>query len=209
MKATDGALKTLVRAIVTGDEDIVSRLLASSDSLASARVEEGATRQDAEAYFLDEISHYMYAGDTALHIAAAGYRLSIVRQLIALGAGVGASNRRGARPLHYAADGVPGSTTWNPDDQAATITYLIEAGADPNAADKGGATPLHRAIRNRCAAAVNALLEGGADAKRTNKSGSSPTQLATWTTGRGGSGSAEARTQQEEIVRLLRRYGAG
>jgi hypothetical protein len=55
---------------------------------------------------------------------------------------------------------------------------------------------------------VQALLDGGADAGRTNKTGSTPMQLATWTTGRGGSGSPESRAQQEEIVRLLQRHGA-
>jgi hypothetical protein len=183
-------------------------LLAESDSLARARAEKGATRQDAKGHYLDEIEHYLYAGDTALHIAAAAYRLPIIRELITLGADVGASNRRGAQPLHYGADGIPGSKTWNPGDQATTITCLIEAGADPNATDKNGATPLHRAVRNRCATAVDALLQGGADARRPNKTGSTPMQLATWTTGRGGSGSSEAKTQQEEIVRLLQRRGA-
>jgi hypothetical protein len=55
---------------------------------------------------------------------------------------------------------------------------------------------------------VQALLEGGADAGRQNKTGSTPIQLATWTTGRGGSGSPESRAQQEEILRLLHRQGA-
>jgi ankyrin repeat protein len=157
---------------------------------------------------LAEIEHYLYEGDTALHIAAAAYRLPIVRQLLTAGADVGARNRRGAEPLHYAADGIPGSPTWSPGAQAATVTGLIEAGADPNATDKSGVTPLHRAVRNRCAAAVNALLDGGADARRQNKSGSTPMQLAIWTTGRGGSGSPESRAEQEEILRLLERHGA-
>ena len=68
--------------------------------------------------------------------------------------------------------------------------------------------PLHRAVRTRCTGAVRALLEGGADARRENKNGSTPMKLATSTTGRGGSGSAEAKAQQAEIVRLLRQFGA-
>jgi len=64
-------------------------------------------------------------------------------------------------------------------------------------------TPLHRAVRTRCATAVSALLAGGADPKRQNSSGSTPMWLATHNTGRGGTGSAEAKTQQREIVRLL------
>jgi ankyrin repeat protein len=206
MVPRDAPLMTLVRAIVADDAATASRLLAASGSLASARAEEGATRQAAMGYYLAEIEHYLYAGDTALHIAAAAYRLPIVRQLITVGADVGARNRRGAQPLHYAADSSPGSPRWNPGAQAATITCLIEAGADPNATDRSGVAPLHRAVRTRCAAAVNALLDGGADARRKNKSGSTPMQLAIWTTGRGGSGSPESREQQEEIVRLLQRH---
>jgi ankyrin repeat protein len=89
--------------------------------------------------------------------------------------------------------------------QAATIALLIEAGADPNATNKNGAAPLHRAVRTRCAAAVEALLAGRADPRLKNKSGSVPMGLAERTTGRGGSGSPEAKAQQEEIVRLLRK----
>jgi hypothetical protein len=88
------------------------------------------------------------------------------------------------------------------------IAALIAAGADPNAADKSGVTPLHRAVRTRCTAAVRALLDGGADPKRTNKSGSTPMKLATQPTGRGGSGSTDAKAQQALIVELLEDHGA-
>src|SRR5207302_7522764 len=104
----DSALMTLVRAVVTGDEANAAQLLAASPGLASARYEEGATRQRAEPYFLDEIKRWVYAGDTALHIAAAAYRPAIVQELIAKGANVRAKNRRGAEPLHAAAAGIPG-----------------------------------------------------------------------------------------------------
>jgi len=196
----------LVRAIVAKDMATASRLLAASPALAFARTEEGATRQVAEAYYFVEIEHYLYAGDSALHIAAAAHQPEIIRLLVSVGADVGARNRRGAQPLHYAADGVPGSPTWDPRAQAEAVICLVQAGADPNATDKSGVTPLHRAVRTRCAAAVGALLDGGADSGQMNKSGSTPIQLATWTTGRGGSGSPESRAQQEEIVRLLDRH---
>ena len=75
-----------------------------------------------------------------------------------------------------------------------------------NATDKSGATPLHRAVRTRCSAAVKALLERGADPRRKNNSGSTPMLLATQNTGRGGSGSSEAKAQQELIVQLLREH---
>jgi hypothetical protein len=147
-------------------------------------------------------------GDTALHIAAAAYQERIAIELIARGADVRAKNRRGAEPLHYAADGAPASPGWNPLAQAATVTSLIRAGADPNAVDKSGMAPLHRAVRTRCAAAVKALLEGGADLRARNKNGSTPMPLASLNTGRGGAGSSEAKAQREVILRLLKEYGA-
>jgi hypothetical protein len=199
---------TLVRAIASGDTAATLRLVAASPELARACLAEGATRRAAKVFYLKEIGHYLYAGHTALHVAAAAYRREIARKLIAMGADVRARNRRGAEPLHAAAVGVPGSRMWNPRAQAQTIAYLIEVGADPNAADKSGVTPLHRAVRTRCAAAVKALLDAGADVRRKNKNGSTPKLLATRNTGRGGTGSPEAKAQQKEIVRLLEQHSA-
>jgi hypothetical protein len=98
---------------------------------------------------------------------------------------------------------MPGSARWNPRAQRDTVLCLLEHGADPNAFDKNGTTPLHRAVRNRCAEAVQSLLDGGADLHATNARGSTAARLARWTTGRGGSGSAEARAQQQQIIRVL------
>ena len=179
-------------------------MLALSPALAQASFQSGATRTSAKPNFLDPIGRYIVAGDTALHIAAAGYRTELVRDLIRLGAQVHARNRFGDQPIHAAAVGSPNSSFWNPATQAATIRVLIEAGADPNAADKRGVTPLHRAVRTRCAAAVRTLLESGADPRLRNKNGSDAMLLATMTTGRGGSGSAEAKAEQEEILQLLK-----
>jgi ankyrin repeat protein len=127
---------------------------------------------------------------------------------VSRGAGVGARNRRGAEPLHYAADGVPGSEAWDPAAQHAIVELLIKAGADPNSADKSGVAPLHRAVRTRCAAAVEALLGHGADAVRRNKHGSTPLHLAVQNSGRGGSGSPAPQEEQAKIVRLLLDHGA-
>lgn len=207
-RTVDSDLMALVRAIVTGDSTNAVRLLAESPRLASTRFEQGATRQAAQPYYLDEIGRYIYAGDTALHIAAAAYRTDIVHELLARGANVRAQNRRGAEPLHAAVAGMPGSRSWNPSAQAATVACLIEAGADPNAINKSGVTPSHVAARTRCAAALRALLVGGADAQRKNNNGSTPMLLATENTGRGGTGSPEAKAEQREIIRLLQQYGA-
>jgi ankyrin repeat protein len=197
-----------MHAIAMGDAAAALQLLSLSPWLASAPLEEGATRQAAKPYYLDRIGHYVYAGDTALHVAAAAYQPEMVQKLVGAGAKVRARNRRGAEPLHYAADGAPGSQRWNPEAQAATVACLLAAGADPNARDDSSVTPLHRAVRTRCAAAVGALLAGGADPRRGNKNGSTAIALATRNTGRGGSGSPAAKAQQEEIVRLLSRHGA-
>jgi ankyrin repeat protein len=116
---------------------------------------------------------------------------------------VRAQNRRGAEPIHYAADGVAGGEHWNPQTQAETIAYLVAAGADPNAADGSKVRPLHRAVRTRCASAVRALLASGADPSLANGNGSTPLDLATRQTGRGGSGGPQAKAEQADIIRLL------
>jgi hypothetical protein len=199
------SLRRLIDAIVANDAALFSRMLASSPALAGASFSHGATRQESNpsSSFIKEIGHCIYSGDTALHFAAASYRQNMADKLIKMGANLRAKNRRGGEPLHAAAFGIPGSPSWNPVAQAATIASLIEAGADPNARNMDGATPLHRAVRTRCAAAVRALLDHGADPSIPNKNGSRPMQLALRTTGRGGSGSPEAKAEQQEILLLL------
>ena len=195
----------LLRAIAADDVESVERMVRSTPELVTARLELGATRQRPAEYWLVEIEHYVYAGDTALHVAAAGHRPHLVRALLSRGADATATNRRHAQPLHYAADGRPSSAGWRPQDQATVITLLTNAGADPNATDLNGTSPLHRAVRNRCGDAVKALLDGGADPSRPNKNGSTAMALATRATGRGGSGNPREKEQQSKIVQLLRR----
>lgn len=199
---------TLVEAVVAGDDVNALRLLDSSPLMTKERAGSGATRQYAERNFFERIRHYIYEGDTALHMAAAAFRAGIVGELITRGADVRARNRRGAEPLHYAVDGGPGVSAWDPNAQAKIIAKLIRAGADPNATDKSGVAPLHRAIRNRCADAVAALIDGGADPRAPNRSGSTPMLLATHNTGKSGSATTEAKAQQERILHILRLGGA-
>lgn len=202
---SEQALRKLVDAIVANDGALFSKLMAGSSALATASFSHGASREGSSPSpcFIKEIGHHIYSGDTALHFAAASYRHKMVDKLIKAGARLRAKNRRGAEPLHAAAFGSPGSPRWDPTAQAATIVSLIEAGADPNAQNMDGATPLHRAVRTRCADAVRALLHHGADPAICNKNGSTAMQLALLTTGRSGSGSAEAKAQQQEILLLL------
>jgi ankyrin repeat protein len=202
------ALYALLRAIAARDRPTILRLLDASPALARAALRVGASRDDELTYYFEEIGHYAYAGDTALHIAAAAYLPDIAEKLVARGADASASNRRGAEPLHYAADGAPGSAWWNPDSQHAVVAFLIAVGANPNAEDRNGATPLHRAVRTRCSPAVRALLSSGADPIRRNRAGSTPLHLAVQNTGRGGTASAAARAEQAAIIRLLLSYGA-
>ena len=200
---SDLKLRQFIGAIVSGETTRASKLLAASPELATACFREGATRSTAKAYYLETIARYIIAGDTALHIAAACYDAAMVQYLINARADIHARDRLGHQPLHAAAMGIPGSPYWNPRSQVATIVALIEAGADPNATDKRGVTPLHRAVRTRCAAAVHSLLERGADPAQRNRTGSDPMRLALQNTGRGGSGTPEAKSEQKEIVRVL------
>lgn len=202
------ALERLVRAIGSRDPKAALRLLDAEPGLARGALEVGATRQEASAYFFEAIQHYGCAGDTALHLAAAAHDCAVAERLLACGAHVGARNRLGAEPLHYAADGIPDSVAWKPDQQAEMVALLVGAGANANALNKSGVAPLHRAVRARCATAVQALLEHGADAMLPNKSGSTPLHLAVSSTGRGGSGSAKARAEQRQIISLLLAHGA-
>jgi ankyrin repeat protein len=197
-----------MRAIASRQAARCSELLEASPQLARSVLKVGASRQVATSYFFDEVGHYAYAGDTALHLAAAAYAREIAEQLLAQGAEVRARNRRGAEPLHYASDGSPGSKAWDVSAQASMVELLIRAGADPNALDKSGVSALHRAVRTRSIGAVSALLENGADAVLANASGSSPLHLAVQDTGRGGSGSAEAREAQAEVIVVLLAHGA-
>jgi hypothetical protein len=197
-------LLDFVRVVVDGDIVQVSRRLARSPRLATTSSDMGATRQESSSFFFADIAHYLYAGDTALHMAAAAFRCRVAQLLVAHGADCRAKNRRGAEPLHYAAD----ANHWDPRAQAETLTYLMSIGADPNAVDSAGVAPLHRAVRTRSLAAVRALLDGGANSRQQNKAGSTPLHLAVQPTGRGGTGSSEAREQQAGIIRLLLARGA-
>jgi len=186
-------MNKLFAAILVDNASAVKKLLTADAGLATSLVRT-AKLYDAK------IFHWIYVGDTALHLAAAGYRVEIVRILLAAGADPNAArNHRRSSPLHYAAD----ANHWDPDAQADTIAYLISAGADPNALDKSGVGPLHRAVRTRSLPAVRALLDGGANPRLPNGSGSTPHDLAIHDTGRSGSGSTLARGQQARILDLL------
>jgi hypothetical protein len=201
----DDSLLALFAAIASDDHVGATRMLDRTPSLVMRPLRVGASRQDPRPYFLAPIGHYVYAGDTALHVAAAAFDLTLAQSLVGQGAAVRARNRRGAEPLHYAADGGPsGDSTAQRD----LISFLIDAGADPDAVDKSGVAPLHRAVRDRCSGGVSALIDGGAHALLMNKSGSTPLHLAVQNTGKSDSGSDTAKEEQRRIIVFLLDHGA-
>lgn len=204
----DDALLELFGVIASRHRDAVTEMLARTPELAVDPLRVGASRQDPSPYFLIAIRHYVYAGDTALHVAAAAHHRAIAEFLVARGAAVRARNRRGAQPLHYAADAGPGAEDRDPDAQREMIDFLVDAGADPNAIDNSGVAPLHRAVRNRSSAAVSALIDKGADPMVRNRNGSTPLHLAVQTTGKSNSGTEAAKSEQQQIILLLLGHGA-
>jgi ankyrin repeat protein len=184
-------------------EPIFAAVLA--DDLSQITAAAAATRMEED--LLIPGVHWLYRGDTPLHLAAARRQYEAARALLAAGAPVNAVNRRGAAALHYACDSRPLSPTWDPDAQRRVIELLVSAGATVDQPDRGGVTPLHRAVRARSPAAVAALLSAGADPHAaTRKAGSTPLHLAVAPSGAGGTaGSADL---QLEIVRLLLAAGA-
>lgn len=193
------AFLEFIRLVIDCNVDEASRRLCVTPGLAKMALPAGMTGS-----FLTKISHHMYGGDTALHMAAATFSRPVAELLASYQADIRAKNRRGAEPLHYASDG----NRIEPSIQAGVIEYLISVGAQPNAVDKSGVAPLHRAVRTRSVAAVQALLDGGAGSRQPNKLGSTPLHLAVQNTGASGSGSDEAHQRQKEIIQLLLAFGA-
>ena len=72
-------LNPLLTAIVDDDRPAVKALLKADGGLATGLIREPKLH-DAK------IFHWIYVGDTALHLAAAGYRVEIIRLLLTAGA---------------------------------------------------------------------------------------------------------------------------
>jgi hypothetical protein len=194
-------MNEITAAIVNDDAARLKALLAADRKLVTSLV-------DQERLLESGIFHWIYVGDTALHIASAGYRVRLVQLLLAAGADPNAAaNRRCGTPLHYAADGFITEPAWDPNKQVSTLRLLLDAGAKLDSRDRNGATALHRATRTRCADAVHCLLAAGADPALRNESGSTPFHLAVQMTGRGGSGEQPARDAQRRIIETFLSHG--
>ena len=194
-----GQMEPIFEAVLESETG-VARLLRDHPSAVGTR----ASRDT----LVETIPHWVYAGDTALHLAAAGLRTQAALVLLDAGADPNAPNRRGATPLHYSCDPRPRSgATWGPTAQASLIELLVERGADVYRGDRGGATALHRAVRARSVAAVRRLLALGARTDCVLKArSSSPLHLAAQPTGAGGT--AGMLDDQLEIIDLLLQHGA-
>ena len=132
-------------------------------SSAKFHAETNPLHEAAKAGDLDSVNHFLDAhavavdakdgvGETPLHKAATGGRLSVVARLIAAGANVTVKSLYGDAPLHWAVYG-----------GVAIVATLIAEGADVDVRDGNGWTPLHHAAYGGYAAAVSALIAEGAD----------------------------------------------
>src|SRR5437868_9998424 len=117
-------MNDILAAIIDDNRETVKALLKQDRSLATRLINKPRLCQS-------KIFHWIYVGDTGLHLAAAGYRVEIVRLLLAAGADPNAAkNMRKSSPLHYAADGFITGPVWDAKKQVATIRCLLQNGAD-------------------------------------------------------------------------------
>ena len=156
-------------------------------------------------YFFEAIAHYMYADDTALHMAAAAHSAEITQALLTKGADCFAKNRRGAQPLHFAADanaGNPGS---------ASRHHRVP---DPSRrrSQRNGQERCHAVAPRRS----HAIRNGGRSlagrrcgaARAETETARPPLHLAVQNTGASHSGTPQAIDQRRLAIDLLLRAGA-
>src|SRR6476661_5664514 len=120
----------LVDAAVGGRADVVSQLLASDRGLATVR--------SGVECFVDAATHQLYAGDTALHMAAAASQRETIEYLLSAGADPNALDNGGVTPLHRAVR----------TRSSEAVRALLAGGADVSRRNGSGSTPLHLAVQD-------------------------------------------------------------
>src|SRR5262245_54622410 len=165
---------------VLGSDEAVAQLLSKSPALSQVRV-----GQD---HLVETIPHWLYVGDTPLHLAAAALRIAAARLLLASGANANAENRRRATPLHYACDPRPKSSGKKvPAKNEEFLELVVQHIVKIDQVGRGGSTALHRAVRGWSPAAVVQLLKACARVEiRLGKRGSTPIHLSVQSTGASG-----------------------
>jgi ankyrin repeat protein len=112
---------------------------------------------------VDARDHY---GATALHYAAAGGHLAVMRVLLERGADIDAPGRFGRAPLHAAL----------PHPEA--VRLLLDSGAQLEACDKREWTALHWSVADGYRESACLLLERGADVNHSISNGFTPLYYA-------------------------------
>jgi ankyrin repeat protein len=108
-------------------------MLDQTPGLATYPLRVGASRQDPRPYFLIPIRHYVYTGDTALHVSA----------LIDRGADPLLMNKSGSTPLHLAVQNTGKSNSGSgpaKEEQHRIIVLLLGHGASSTDLDAKGKT---------------------------------------------------------------------
>lgn len=108
------------------------------------------------------------AGNTALHEMANKSNTQGIRDLVASGASVNATNANGDTPLHIAAE----------SGRVNNVKALLEAGADFNIIGRFEHTPLHWAAINGHFECVQELVKAGSDITLQNRQNYTPAMLA-------------------------------
>jgi ankyrin repeat protein len=156
-------------------------------------------------YYDSPISHWMYTGDTAMHLLCAAKQIEGINQLIDNGCGINTNNnRRKSTPLHYACEYIFEQDVYDQEQQEKLILKLIELGANINAEDKNGNTPLMTAIRSRALKAVQVLntLNPILKTEHLDKI----ERMLNSNTGRGGVSCEQAKANLIEIKKLMVPY---
>lgn len=92
---------------------------------------------------------------------------SVVAELLAGGADVGARDDKGWSALHFAGRA-----------DARAVELLLAAGADPKATAADGTTPIHEAAASNNVEAARVLIGAGADPTAPNQQGLTPLDVA-------------------------------